>query len=215
MSFWAIAITVGAAYLLGSVPNGYLAGRLKGVDIRALGSGNIGATNVFRNLGTTVGILVLLLDAAKGYAASRYAVHLAFRLTESSLSDPVLGMMLGGFAAILGHNYPLWLRFKGGKGIATSAGVLAALMPGALGCAVAGFVVALALSRFVSLGSIVAAIVLPFAAVATGSDRRLALLAASMSALALYRHRSNIRRILAGTEPRLGTTKPTSAGEAA
>ena len=124
-----------AAYLLGSIPTGYLVARAKGVDIRTVGSGNIGATNVFRILGKPAGIFVLLVDALKGWVAVRIA---AFWLVDTLLPPDSLGgsreigAIVAALFAVLGHNYTCWLRFKGGKGIATSAGVLTALVPWAL-----------------------------------------------------------------------------------
>jgi glycerol-3-phosphate acyltransferase PlsY len=193
------------AFLLGSIPTGYLVARAKGVDIRQHGSGNIGATNVFRTLGKPLGVFVFVIDALKGFAA----VWLALRFGGSSAWPGILAAV----AVIAGHNYTPWLGFKGGKGIATSAGVLLALMPWAvLIIAVVWFLV-FPFSRYVSLASICAAAALPLAVGAlwfAGCDGNAPLLGFSLviSALAIWRHRSNIGRLRNGTEPRFERKTP-------
>ena len=194
-----IGLTTAVAFLLGSIPTGYLVARAKGVDIRQHGSGNIGATNVFRTLGKPLGILVFFLDALKGFAA----VWLAARFGGPSAWPPILAAV----AAIAGHNYTPWLGFKGGKGIATSAGVLIALMPWAvLAIAVVWFGVFFA-TRYVSLASICASAALPVAVGALwfygcGGSGPLLGFSVLIAALAIWRHRSNIGRLMAGTEHR-------------
>ena len=194
-----ISLTTAVAFLLGSIPTGYLVARAKGVDIRQHGSGNIGATNVFRTLGKPLGILVFFLDALKGFAA----VWLAVRFGGPSAWPPILAAV----AAIAGHNYTPWLGFKGGKGIATSAGVLIALMPWAvLAIAVVWFGVFFA-TRYVSLASICASAALPVAVGALwfygcGGSGPLLGFSVLIAALAIWRHRSNIQRLMAGTEHR-------------
>jgi acyl phosphate:glycerol-3-phosphate acyltransferase len=200
--------TAAAAYLLGSIPTGYLAGRAKGLDIRTVGSGNIGATNAFRILGKTAGALVLLGDAAKGFLACWLLARLAAQHLLPSGSDPAPALeylsIVAGIAAILGHNYTCWLRFKGGKGVATTAGVLLALFPKAFLIGLGVWLLVLAVSRYVSLASISAALALPFAAWLCGASPTLIGVAAFLGALAIYKHRSNIRRLLDGTEHRFG-----------
>lgn len=196
------------SYLFGSIPTGYVAGRLRGVDIRTAGSGNIGATNVFRTLGKTAGIIVLVIDAFKGFAACRF-VPLFF-----AASPPENLEIVGGLAAILGHNYTCWLKFKGGKGIATSAGVLLGWMPWGLALVLTVWLVVFAASRYVSLASIVAAVALPAAAWLTTGSFRMILIGTLVGAMAVYKHRSNIRRLLDGTEHRFGTRKPPAANPA-
>ncbi len=191
-------------YFLGSIPTGYLVGRLKGIDIRAVGSGNIGATNVFRTLGKTAGLFVMLADAAKGLAACWGAGRLGASLDQAAPASLEIYMIVGGVAAILGHNYTCWLRFKGGKGIATSAGVLLALFPKALAAAFVVWLLVFALSRYVSLASICAALVLPVAAWAFRASPTLVGVAVGLSALAIFKHRANIQRLRAGTEHRIG-----------
>ena len=194
-----LLLTALGAFLLGSIPTGYLVARAKGVDIRRHGSGNIGATNVFRTLGKPLGILVFFIDALKGFSAVWLANHFG-------QACPWTGIV-AAVAAIAGHNYTPWLGFKGGKGIATSAGVLLALMPWAvLIIAVVWFTV-FRISRYVSLASICAAAALPVSVGAlwyAGCEGNGPLLgfALVISALAIWRHRSNIERLRAGTESR-------------
>lgn len=203
-------IVVCLAYLLGSLPTGYLVARARGLDIRAVGSGNIGATNVFRSLGAPAGTAVLAIDALKGWTACVLLADWVHHLTggDPGSPTPTSLRLVAGIAAVLGHNYTCWLRFRGGKGIATSAGVLLALVPYALLILLAAWVVTFVLSRFVSLSSVVAASTLPFAVWATGGGLTLILVTGGLSALAIYRHRANLQRILAGTEPRFGQSKP-------
>jgi acyl phosphate:glycerol-3-phosphate acyltransferase len=204
-------VTALGGYLLGSIPTGFLVGRAKGIDIRKAGSGNIGATNAFRILGRTAGALVLLADAAKGFlacwvAAGPGASCLASMTTVPASAREQLAVM-AGFAAILGHNYPCWLKFKGGKGVATTAGVLLALVPKALLIDLSVWLIVLGLSRYVSLASIAAALALPLAVWLAGGSPILIGLAALLGALAIYKHKANIRRLLLGTEHRLGRGK--------
>ncbi len=206
MPFLAHSLVAVAAYLLGSIPTGFLVGRAKGIDIRKVGSGNIGATNAFRILGRGPGTFVLLADAAKG----ALAVLLLPRLLAGN--DGVPFQITAALCAVLGHNFTCWLRFKGGKGIATSAGVLAALVPWAFLVTLGVFVAALALGRIVSLASILAAVALPLAVAFTPPrDRRLVILTTLLSVLAIARHHGNIRRLIAGTERRLGEKKTEDA----
>ena len=199
-----IAVIVG--YLLGSIPFGFLMGKWMGIDLRVAGSGNIGATNALRILGKPAGIAVLALDALKGASACWLAPVVAGLVLETVPAGS-LAMVTGGFAAVLGHNYTCWLRFKGGKGIATSAGVLLALTPGGLAASLSTFLILLALTRTVSIGSIGAAIVMPIGTWLSGGSRLLVGVTIVMGVLAIYKHRANITRLLAGTEPRLGTKK--------
>ena len=203
-------LTVLIAYLLGSIPTGFLVAKARGVDIRTVGSGNIGATNVFRILGKAAGIFVLLVDAAKGWLA----VYVVARLVagwfypDAGSSAREWFALCAGVAAILGHNYTCWLHFKGGKGIATSAGVLVALVPVPLLIILAIWIIVFALSRYVSLASILAAFTLPFAAWAFGESWTIIFVTAALAALAIYKHKANIQRLLNGTENRIGRQKP-------
>lgn len=196
------------SYLLGSIPTGFLVAKAKGVDIRSVGSGNIGATNVFRILGKGAGIFVLTADALKGVGAVLLVAPGAAGLEASSGSLHPNFPALAGICAILGHNYTCWLNFKGGKGIATTAGVFAALAPAAFGIALAAWLVVFAASRYVSLASIVAAAALPLAVWLTGNGPLLIGVSTALGALAIYKHKANIQRLRAGTESRIGAKKP-------
>jgi len=194
----ALLIALGA-FLLGSIPTGYLVARAKGIDIRKHGSGNIGATNVFRTLGKPLGIFVFLVDALKGFAA----VWLAAQFSDGSDWAGIVAAV----AVIAGHNYTPWLGFKGGKGIATSAGVLLALMPWAVLAIAVVWVLVFKISRYVSLASICAAAALPVAVgllwfSGCGGNGPLLAFSLAISALAIWRHRTNIQRLRAGTESR-------------
>jgi acyl phosphate:glycerol-3-phosphate acyltransferase len=192
-------------YLFGSFPTGYLAGRAKGLDIRSLGSGNIGATNVFRFLGKGWGLAVLFGDALKGFLACWVAAPFLYRWwIQNQGVPPEPAIMLAGAGAMLGHMFPIWLGYKGGKGIATAAGVFLALAPLAISISIGLWIVAVALSRLVSLASILAAASLPILIWLCGGSYLLILLTLALSCLAIYRHRSNIKRLLDGTEHRLG-----------
>jgi glycerol-3-phosphate acyltransferase PlsY len=195
-------VTALVGYLLGSIPTGFLVAKARGVDIRTVGSGNIGATNAFRILGKGPGAFVLLVDALKGW----FAVFCGAQVVATFLPGvPVEYLRItAGITAILGHNYTCWLHFKGGKGIATSAGVLAALVPWALAIILSIWIILLLLTRYVSVGSISAAFALPFATwFTTNHDVGLTAVAGLMGALAILKHRRNIRRLLDGTENRI------------
>ena len=205
-------LTALAAYLLGSIPTGYLIARSRGIDIRTVGSGNIGATNVLRILGKPAGIFVLLVDALKGFVACSFVGVFVYGLLvgpvtkDSSLAEIL--KITGGLFSILGHNYTCFLKFKGGKGIATSSGVALALLPVALGISITLWLVLLALTRYVSVASIAAAFILPFAAWWPGrSSRTMIIVATVIGALAIYKHRSNMQRLMNGTENRIGKKK--------
>jgi acyl phosphate:glycerol-3-phosphate acyltransferase len=192
------------SYLLGSIPSGYLVAKSQGVDIRQHGSGNIGATNVLRVMGKRWGYLVFACDAFKGFLA----VKLAARLAAAGHVGVALGAVLGAVFCILGHNYTVWLRFKGGKGIATSSGVLLGLFPPTviLAVLIIWFVVFFA-GRYVSLASICAALSLPVTVFLlvrrSGADFWLLFwFSVAIGALAVWRHRSNLARLAKGTESR-------------
>jgi acyl phosphate:glycerol-3-phosphate acyltransferase len=196
------------SYLVGSIPTGYLMAQARGVDIRKVGSGNIGATNVFRILGKTAGVTVLLLDALKGFIPP-FFVPFLFHLP--AFENVERYAMVSGLFAIIGHNYTCWLRFKGGKGIATTAGVLIALTPNGFLVALATWLIVLWVSKYVSLASVIAAAVLPIAIWLTGGSQRMIILGVVFGALAIYKHKPNIQRLLAGTENRFGQKKETGA----
>src|SRR3954447_103889 len=170
MSLAGYILTLVLSYLLGSIPTGFLVAKARGVDIRKFGSGNIGATNVFRYLGKPAGIFVLLVDALKGWVAVAgvASVILMWWFAGRSPTFHDALSVSAGVAAILGHNFTCWLHFKGGKGIATSAGVLLALVPLALGIILSLWIVIFVLTRYVSLASIIAAAALPVTTWLTG-----------------------------------------------
>lgn len=202
------------AYLIGSFPSGFIAGRFCGVDLRTAGSGNIGATNALRVLGKKWGYTVFAADAFKGALAVLCGLGLA-KLPAFQGASPVHIGVIAALFAIIGHSFPVWLGFKGGKGIATSAGIMFVLFPGAVFAS--GLFIWLLLfftTRFVSVASLGAAVTLPTASILLyffGSpdawffghcDPMLAVISGIMSALAIWRHKDNIKRLIAGTEKR-------------
>ena len=192
-------------YFCGSLPTGFLVAKAKGIDIRKVGSGNIGATNVFRILGKGAGIFVLMTDALKGWLP---VVWLAPALASMHPETEIVWLRIAaGISAILGHNYTCWLRFKGGKGIATSAGAFLGLTPGPLGIAFATWLIVFAISRYVSLASIVAAAALPVATWCLPFSLPLRIITTVIGALAIFKHRANIQRLLTGTENRVGAKR--------
>jgi glycerol-3-phosphate acyltransferase PlsY len=197
------------AYLLGSIPFGVLLTKLfGGGDVRKAGSGNIGATNVARVAGPLPGILTLLLDTAKGAAA----VWLAARFSNESAS----WMIIAALAALLGHCFPLWLKFRGGKGVATAAGVFLMLSPLALLGSVIVFILVVAFWRYVSLGSIFAAAAMPLLVYLLWAPHHAPPLAVTFGALAaavliIYKHDANIQRLVEGEEPKFSFSKERGA----
>ena len=203
----ALLITLIFAYLAGSLPTGFLVARAMRVDITQVGSGNIGATNVFRVLGKGPGALVLIVDLLKGALAVLVAPMLAAAMTPTDLlALPALAAL----GAVLGHNYTCWLGFKGGKGVATSAGAMAALIPPAFGVTVITWLLVFFLTRYVSMASIAAALILPVATIFTVSGPTrwpLVAFTSALAALAVWRHRANIERLKAGPEHRINKSK--------
>jgi acyl phosphate:glycerol-3-phosphate acyltransferase len=210
-SWLVICLPVVLAYVAGATPFGWLAGRLRGMDLREHGSGNIGATNAVRVLGKRIGLPVFALDVLKGWlpvALAAWWVEGQSVLAGHSLAKQAVPV-LAGLGAVLGHTFTFWLGFKGGKGVATSAGVMLGLAPLALLVAVAVWTVSMKISRYVSLSSILAGWALP-AAVGLLAWRSgplnppVLMLALLIAVLVTVRHRSNIVRIAAGTEPKAG-----------
>ena len=192
----AAAIILSAGYLLGSIPFSYMVARFFGVaDVRKVGSGNVGATNVMRAAGKTAGLLAFALDALKGAAVA----VLAGRLSPDG-NIPALAAV----AAILGHMFPVWLSFRGGKGVATGGGAFLPLCPAAAAGGFGAFVVVALLTRYVSLGSCAGAVTLAVLAFVLGAPRAVSWCAAGAAALIIWKHRGNLARIAAGTESRLG-----------
>jgi glycerol-3-phosphate acyltransferase PlsY len=198
-----------AAYLLGSIPTGYLVARARGIDIRTVGSGNIGAANVFRILGKPAGILVLVVDGLKGFAACAWLIDFVIQLFAVAPGQIENLRIVAGICAVLGHNYTCWLKFKGGKGIATSAGVYFALAPLAAGIALGIWIIVFALGRYVSVASIAAAVALPTGVWLTKNNLFLGIVTTALGLLAIYKHKGNIQRLLNGTERRLGQKSAT------
>jgi acyl phosphate:glycerol-3-phosphate acyltransferase len=187
-------IAVAFGYLSGSVPFAYLLSRRRGIDLRRVGSGNVGASNVLRTSGVRNAVAAMCLDAVKGAVA----VFVASRLT----STPAVPLA-AGVASVLGHVYPVWLRFRGGKGVATAAGVFAVLSPGALLAACVVFVASVWLTRFISVGSLAATVALAGMTIAD-DDPLVPVGALASAAIIVHRHRANLVRLFRGTERRVG-----------
>ena len=182
-------------YALGSVPFAFLLARRAGIDVRVAGSGNVGAANVLRTSGAPLGVAVMALDITKG-VASVWTAYVA--------AGTVDAMAAAGAAAIVGHIYPVWLRFHGGKGVAVAAGVFSVLAPIAAAVAASVFLAIVGLTRLVSLGSVAATVTLPSIALLSGAPPQVIVAAVGAGALILFRHRANLARLLRGTERRIG-----------
>jgi acyl phosphate:glycerol-3-phosphate acyltransferase len=206
MKPWLLSITI--AYLLGSIPFGYLlVMAFRNEDIRNTGSGNIGATNVIRSGSKLLGILTLILDALKGFVAVLLAQHIAAPLGAPQVHDVVVAAAV---AAVLGHVFPIWLRFRGGKGVATTLGVFLVLVPmTTVLYLLAVFLVIVLFTRYVSLASIVAAAAFPFFALPNAAIRTPIVITGYIliPLIVILKHHQNIRRLLAGTENRVGSRK--------
>jgi glycerol-3-phosphate acyltransferase PlsY len=209
VTYIAVAIV---AYLLGSIPTGFLVAKAKGIDIRAVGSGNIGAANTFRAIGKSAGIFVLLMDALKGFVAVKlcYLILPMFGVTDPGAA--IHYRVVAGIFAVLGHNYTCWLYFKGGKGIATTAGVYLALAPWSVFFGLIAFITGVAVTRITSVGSMLAAIVLTLVVCLTQQDLTLRIVTIALCVLAILKHRTNIQRLIAGTENRIVFGKRRSDG---
>jgi acyl phosphate:glycerol-3-phosphate acyltransferase len=182
-------------YLAGSIPFAFLLAKRRGIDVRVAGSGNVGAANVLRTTGAWRGVIVMALDLSKGLVAVALA-HL--------LASGTALIALTGAAAVVGHIYPVWLRFHGGKGVAVAAGVFTMLSPGATGAAAVLFLLVAWITRYISLASIAATVALPPAAWIFGSPLPVVFVAAGTAVLILFRHRTNWHRLRSGTERRVG-----------
>ena len=198
-------VVLTGSYLLGSIPFGYLIGRIAGIDIRKVGSCNIGATNVVRVLGKRYGYAVFLLDFVKGFGAVKLSMLLAMR-SPPDWNSPELFGSIAAVSSIVGHSYPPWLKFKGGKGVATSAGALLALtaVGGLIGFGI--WIVIFWLTRYVSVASITAALLLPLVILVIGwrneSAKVIFYFSVCAAVVVIWRHRSNLSRLMHGTEPR-------------
>lgn len=202
----AFAVVVIGSYLLGSIPSGYLAGRIAGIDIRKCGSGNVGATNVIRTLGKGYGYPVFVADFLKGFGAVKLSILITARL-QLEWNSPEMFGILAAVSSVIGHSFPVWLHFKGGKGVATSAGALLGLAPVAALVGAAIWILTFWLTRYVSVASIAAAAALPLIILITTwlsqtGGKSLFYSSVCLAAVVIWRHRSNLSRLLHGTEPR-------------
>ena len=201
-----IIITLFAAYILGSIPTSYIMGKLiKGIDIRDFGSGNVGATNALRILGTKVGIFTLIIDIGKGFLAVNFARFIIPEPTD-------LIIILTGLFAIIGHIFTIFLKFKGGKGVATSAGVFIALVPIPIALALFIFVLTVWVSRFVSLGSILAALTLFVSELVINirnsfAELEILIFTFIIALFIIVRHKANIQRLIKGNENKINFKK--------
>jgi acyl phosphate:glycerol-3-phosphate acyltransferase len=200
------AVVVIGSYLLGSIPFGYLAGRIGGIDIRKCGSGNVGATNVMRTLGKSYGYPVFVADFLKGFGAVKMSLLIATRV-QSEWNSPEMFGILAAISSVIGHSFPVWLHFKGGKGVATSAGALFALAPVAALVGAAIWILTFWLTRYVSVASVAAAAALPLIILITTwlsehGGKSLFYSSVCLAAVVIWGHRSNLSRLIRGTEPR-------------
>jgi acyl phosphate:glycerol-3-phosphate acyltransferase len=213
LSLYFIVAIVG--YLLGSIPFGFVLVKVfRGEDVRSTGSGNIGATNVARTGSKGLAVATLALDTIKGIAAVAIAAAVAYssynNCSDGPCTQPTRLMAFAALAAVLGHMFPVWLKFKGGKGVATALGVFLVLFPKAILVSLALFIFVVIATRYVSLGSILAAIAFPAAAYFLGSSDWESLLPVCLiSLLVVLKHHANIGRLLAGNENRFGAVKAT------
>lgn len=190
----AVAVLL-ASYVLGSIPFSYLVARSRGVDVRRVGSGNVGATNVMRSAGAAAGLAAFALDFLKGMAASVLALR---------FSPEGPGPAMAAVAAVLGHMYPVWLRFRGGKGVATGAGAFLPLAAVPTAAGLLAFAVVLAATRYASIASISGTVALAALAFLLGYPRPVAVAAGVLGLLIVWKHRANLKRVAAGTESRVG-----------
>jgi glycerol-3-phosphate acyltransferase PlsY len=193
-----IAAAAATAYLLGSIPTGLLLARRRGIDIRDVGSGNIGATNVARSLGRKLGVVVLVLDAIKGALPTLGAAALHHHHGVSAWA-----IAAAGVGAVTGHCFPIWLRLRGGKGVATALGVMLVAAPLATACAAALWGALYAATRVVSIGSMAACLALPLLCWLLGRPDVVIVMAGAIALIVLFRHRANLQRLVAGRENKL------------
>ena len=201
--FAAVALV---SYLLGSVPAGYIAGRFAGIDIRHAGSGNIGATNVTRVLGNRYGYPVFIVDFLKGLMAVSMSILIEKRAQPVSAPTELFGIV-AAISCVIGHAFPVWLSFKGGKGVATSMGALFGLMPFMALIGIAVWVITFEVTRYVSVASMTAALAVPISILILMPLKQtggavLLFFSICLAALVIFRHRSNLSRLVRGTEPR-------------
>ena len=202
MSHFILSLGILSAYLIGSIPTAYVFGRvLKGIDIREFGSGNIGATNTFRVIGRFSGLIVLAIDILKGFVCSTYIA--SFFLYIVPVVRPELYKVLMGLAAIAGHNWTIFLKFKGGKGVATSAGVVIGLIPRIFWLGFLVWVIVFFITGYVSVASIIASISVPICTLVFGESTEVVIFMSVLCLIITYKHRSNISRLKSGNEKRI------------
>src|SRR5262245_27242012 len=201
----ALVVALVGSYLLGSIPFGYLVGQFAGIDIRSAGSRNVGATNVVRLLGKRYGYPVFVLDFLKGFGAVKISMLIATSPPPGWNSAQTFGV-IAALGSVLGHSYSPWLKFKGGKGVATAAGALLALMPIAVLMGAAVWILVFLATRYVSLASVITAALLPIVilVISWGNEKTWIVfyLSVCLAAVVIWRHRSNLSRLMRGTEPR-------------
>jgi len=200
-----LLLSIAVSYFLGSIPFALVITKLfKGVDIRKLGSGNVGATNVYRTVSKPVGVIVLILDAVKGFLAVAVISGIFYKMGPN---EPVISLelfrILSGAASICGHNWTIFLRFKGGKGIATSTGVLLALAPKALLISATVWFIVVLISHYVSLASILASAAFPAITAILGYPKEIIILTITLAIISGYKHKTNISRLISGKEAKI------------
>ncbi|MFC1666624.1 glycerol-3-phosphate 1-O-acyltransferase PlsY [Candidatus Omnitrophota bacterium] len=202
MSYFILSLGVLAAYLIGSTPTAYIFGRLlKGVDIRQLGSGNVGATNTFRVIGRIPGLMVLAIDILKGFVCVTYIANCVMYVSPAP--RPEFYRVLMGLVAILGHNWPVFLKFKGGKGVATSAGVVIGLIPGIFWIGFLVWCIVFSITGYISLASIIASVSVPLFTLIFGQSTEVVVFMSILCVVITYKHRPNIKRLKKGEEKRI------------
>lgn len=202
---WAAALIM-LAYLAGSIPTGYWMGLSKGIDIRTVGSGSTGATNVLRSVGKKEALVVFVVDIAKGYLPVWWAMTLEPSLWSSLGLPPYTIPVAGAVMAVVGHSRSIFLNFTGGKSAATGLGTCLALNPLAAGIVFAAWIIVLAISKIVSLASLAASVAVPFVFYLCGSPPTIVGFSVAGGLYVLIRHRANLKRLMNGTEPRIGVT---------
>lgn len=206
MSCLILFLGIFISYLVGSIPTAYIFGRLiKGIDIREFGSGNVGATNVFRVIGRLPGTAVLAIDMAKGFLCATYLASLF--LYAAPVARPELYRVFAGLAAIAGHNWPVFLKFKGGKGVATSAGVAIGLIPKIFWLGFIVWFIVFSMTGYVSIASIVASVSVPIFSLAFDQPPEIVIFMSLLCILIVYKHRLNIKRLKNGEEKRIAIFK--------
>lgn len=202
-----LILGVFAAYLIGSIPTAYIFGRIfRGIDIREFGSGNVGATNVFRVIGRLPGIIVLVIDVLKGFLCVTYIASF-FLLHAATVQRPELYRVFVGMAVIAGHNWTIFLRFKGGKGVATSAGVVIGLVPKIFLLGFLAWSIAFSITGYVSAASIIASISVPLFTLIFGEPAEIIIFMSILCLVIVYRHKANIKRLKNGEEKRIALFK--------